>query len=202
MSSIGLRRLSQALDNFMDVSQAPETADGIFVFAGRPERKVYALELFRQGYAQLIIFSVGRFEWRRFSQLGLEHDGGLMELVQKTPAPRRHFFVYLDDNQTQCFLIRKGRFGTLSEAKALAEFVQAQNLASLIVVSSGFHLRRACTALRRYCSFMPLRIIPVASPAPLASSAQENSRQKPECSLIISEYMKYIFYKLLPPFGF
>jgi len=193
MRSSWWSRLSHRLNNFLDVGQPPEKADALFVFAGRQERKTYALELFRQGYAGRLIFSVGRFEWRRFSQLGLEHDGGLAELVQKTPASKRHFFVALDDHTTQGFLIVTGRFGTLSEAKALAEFVQKQNLNSLVIVSSGFHLRRACAALRRYCS-PRLQITPVAVPARFNAVAPLQS------SLIFKEGCKYLLYKLLLPF--
>ena len=193
MRSSWWSRLSHILNNFLDVGQPPEKADALFVFAGRQERKTYALELFRQGYASRLIFSVGRFEWRRFAQLGLADDGGLAELVQKTPAPQRHFFVSLDDRTAQCFLIATGKFGTLREAKALAESIQKQNFKNLIIVSSGFHLRRACAALRRYCS-PRLQITPVAVPARFNAVAPLQS------SLIFKEGCKYLLYKLLLPF--
>lgn len=198
-----MRPIFLAINDFLDVGRTPEPVDCIFVFAGRPERKVYALELFQQGYAPCITFSVGRFEWRRFAQLGLKDDGGLLGLVQQTPAPRRHFFIFLDDHGAQCFLIPQGKFGTLSEARALSKVVQAQNIASLIVVSSGFHLRRAVAALRRCGLPKKLRIVPVAVPEKFTRNAPENLWTKSEISsIVIKEYVKYIFYKLLPPYCF
>lgn len=193
-------RIFYAIHDFLDIGQAPEKADCIFVYAGRPERKVYALNLFRQGYAKRINFSVGRFEWRGFPHLGLEQDGGLRELVQKTPPKKRHFFVYLDSQQMQCFSIKKGKLGTLSEAAALAKFIRQENIRSLIVVSTAFHLRRACETLRRHCSDITPRIIPVAVPENLASDARKNWwANRAGFLLIVKEYVKYSFYKMISP---
>ena len=55
---------------FLDIAQAPEKADAIFVFAGREERKRLGVELFRSGYTPRLILSVARFEWRHFETLG------------------------------------------------------------------------------------------------------------------------------------
>jgi hypothetical protein len=186
--------------DFLNIGEGLKKADCIFVYAGRPERKVYALNLFRQGYANRIIFSVGRFEWRGFPRLGLEQDGGLWELVKKTPPQKQHFFVYMDSQQTQSFLIKKGKLGTLSEAAALAQIIHQENIRSLIVVSTAFHLRRACETLRRHCSEIIPRIIPVAVPEGLASDARSNWwRDRKTALLIAKEYVKYFFYKVVPP---
>lgn len=192
-------RVFYAIYDFLDLGQEPEKVDCIFVYAGRPERKTYALELVQQGYADRIIFSVGRFEWRGFPRLGLEQDGGLRELVLKTPPQQRHFFVYMDGQQTQCFLIKKGKLGTLSEAAALAKFIRQENIRSLIVVSTAFHLRRAHESLRRCCSDITPRIIPVAVPEGLASDARRNWwANRASFMLIVKEYIKYVCYKFLP----
>jgi hypothetical protein len=48
--------------------EAPrQSTDLIFVLAGRDYRKHYALQLFKDGIAPSILFSVSRFEIRRFS---------------------------------------------------------------------------------------------------------------------------------------
>lgn len=186
------------LHDFLNVGQAPEKAECIFVYAGRPERKSYGLKLFKEGYANCIIFSVGRFEWRGFLQLGLEQDGGLVKLVQKTPAQKRHFFIYMNELNVQCFLIVKGRLGTLSEARALAEFIQQKDIKSLIIVSSAFHLRRAQDALKRYCSQLKLRIIPVAAYPDVVKADMNSLKNFRAFSAIAKECVKYAFYKIFP----
>ena len=200
-SSDWLSRILYAIHDFLDVGQAPGAADCIFVFAGRPERKSYALELFRRGYAKRIIFSVGRFEWRGFLQLGLQQDGGLKELVQKTLPPKRHFFVYVDGQQAWCFGVKIGRLGTYSEARALSQFIRQQNIRSLIMVSTAFHLRRAYETLHLHCAEANPRIIPVAVPEHLASDQRAHWwGNRKMFFLIVSEYLKYFCYKLTHPF--
>ncbi len=195
-------RIFYAVHDFLNIGQSPERTDCIFVFAGRPERKLYALDLFKRGYANRIVFSVSRYEWRHFLQLGLEQDGGLAELVQKTPPALRHFFVYIDHQRAWCSLIDQGKYGTLSEVRALIHLAQRQNIKRLMVVSSDFHLRRICETLRRYrVSGDRLSIIPVAVPEELASEARTNWWASPAvATLIAKEYVKYISYKFFVSF--
>lgn len=186
-----LHRFVLALGALLNVGEAPKPADCIFVFAGRPERKKYGLELYRQGYSSRIVFSVARFEWRRFCQLGLDDDGGLVPLVQRTPPEKRHFFVMLDQERATAFPIPKGRLGTWSEAAALARFVNEKGIKSILVVSSAYHLRRASAALDRQ-SFEPgQHVTPVAVPEP--------DRGLFEALLYIGEeYLKCFLYWLAP----
>ena len=191
------RRIRKFIFDFLNIGQPAEQVECIFVFAGRPGRKVYGLSLYERGYAKRIVFSVGRFEWRRFPGLGLEQDGGLAELAEMTPPRKRHFFVHVEKSQTQSFLVRKGTLGTLSEAAALSSFIKHENIKTLLVVSSTLHLRRAVGALRGYCSDIELRIVPVASAddGPPAPSRDWNS--EPEGLLLAKECVKYVCYWLL-----
>lgn len=176
----------------------PRPTDCIFVFAGRSERKTYALQLFREGYAKRIIISVGRFEWRRFLKLGLEDDGGLQQLVEKTPAPQRHFFVYMDESHIKAFLVRKHRFGTLGEAIALFRFVKSLDLRSLMIISSAFHLRRARNVAQSRRKNFEIELIPVAIPDELASERRTTWwKTSRGISLIVSEYFKNALYSLI-----
>jgi len=75
-------------------------AELIFVLAGHMSRKDYALQLFRKGLAPSLLFSVGRFEIRRFSKLALPVPLDLLKLAQDVPPPRRHFFVLFQG--TEC----------------------------------------------------------------------------------------------------
>jgi hypothetical protein len=114
----------------------------IFVFAGRESRKRFGLELFREGTADKLVLSVGRFEWRRFEALGLPGDGGLVNLVESVVPRKRHFFVHVDRQSIRAEAVPVGRLGTWSEARALAALVERERLESLLLVSHRRHLRR------------------------------------------------------------
>jgi len=129
-----------------EIGAAP--ADALFVFAGGQERKAHAVELWRAGRARALIVSVGRFEWRRFPQLGLP-DGGLRALVEGTPYWRRHFFVEVEHGAALARLIETEPFGTRHEARALAALMRERGFRSVIVVTSAVHVRRASLALAR-----------------------------------------------------
>lgn len=191
----------QSAEVLLDVGQAPKVADCIFVHAGRPERKVYGLELFRQGYARRIVFSVGRFEWRRFARLGLGDDGGLAELVERTSPAERYFFVVLDEKGTRALLVRKNLFGTLSEATALSELVESEGIRTILVVSSRFHLRRACDTLRQESRKIKPEIIPVAVPVKYEDlRATVPYAGLETISRIGKELLKYALYRVVTPF--
>lgn len=148
----------------------PEEADAIFVFAGKESRKRTALRLFREGRAPRLIISVGRFEWRRFARLGLEGDGGLVELVPTIEPEKRHFFVEAGPEGTRARAVTVGRFGTWTEARAVAALLAKRGARRVLVVSHEQHLPRCLLALR---SFLPAEIeaVPVAAedPEPLSS---------------------------------
>jgi hypothetical protein len=50
------------LYRFLDIESPPQKCDCIFVLAGKPERKIFGIDLWRRGYAPELILSVGRFE--------------------------------------------------------------------------------------------------------------------------------------------
>lgn len=149
---------------FDKIARGPEPADVIFVFAGREERKRFGIELFRQGFAPRLILSVGRFEWRRFTSLELPSDGGLTEMVQTIEAPKRHFFVHVDESGACCEWVPKGKLGTMTEARAVASIAARDDVARLLVVSSPEHLPRCRLALRRFlrgsCEIIPVPCAP------------------------------------------
>lgn len=184
--------------DLLNVGVKPLKADCIFVFAGRPERKTYGLKLYRDGYASRLIFSVGRFEWRRFLQLNLEDYGGLLDLVEATPYFQRHFFVHMTSTGTSAFGIPKRQFGTLSEAMALSELIERLQIKKLMIISSGFHLRRAVKAVKNCCANPEVELIPVQVPNELASETRENWwKSYRGFTLILSEYLKNFLYTFL-----
>jgi len=150
----GIRMLIQLLERLYDWLSPSDSAgcgDLIFVLAGRQSRKLYALELFRQGAGNNLLLSVGRFEIRKFAQLSWPAGIDLVRVAAGTPAALRHYFVSLEAGKSEVELISRGRFGTLSEIRALVAWLQRRpHMRSLVIVSSGPHLRRVracCRAL-------------------------------------------------------
>ena len=139
------------------------TADAIFVFAGRESRKRFGVRLFREGAAPCLVLSVGRFEWRRFANLGLPSDGGLLDLVSETEPKLRHFFVEIRSGSASAARIPTGVLGTWSETRALARFVEREGTARLIVISHRQHLKRCLLGL---ALTLPdsCAVVPLASP--------------------------------------
>ena len=121
----------------------PHAADLIFVLAGKALRKEYALELLRQDLAPRILFSVGRFEIRRFSKMPLPVPIDLLSLAQALPPPQRHYFVFFDSQTVQSEHVPPKRFGTLNELQSLAAWLaRHSHIRSVLIVSSDSHLRR------------------------------------------------------------
>jgi len=138
-----LSRRGPHLRAWLSPADIPRSADLIFVLAGRVDRKEYALELFRQGLAPRLLFSVGRFEIRRFSKMALPVPLDLLKRAQELPPPQRHYFVFFDGRQVQVEHVPPRRFGTLTEIDTLARWLSANpDICSVLVVSSDTHLRR------------------------------------------------------------
>ncbi|MGA8074510.1 MAG: hypothetical protein WB995_13615 [Candidatus Acidiferrales bacterium] len=117
--------------------------DLIFVLAGRPVRKIYGLELFRAGVAPRVLFSVARFEVRRFRELALPVEFDLLPIALPVPAEERHFFVLFGGGAPEVERIAVRRFGTLREIEALADYLgRHREIRSVLVVTSAVHLRR------------------------------------------------------------
>lgn len=145
------RSLLPFLDKWLCCSVTPHPAYVLFVLAGRMDRKFFALDLFRQNLAPKLLFSVARFEIRRFSKMPLPVPVDLLQIAAPTPAPLRHFFVRFEYGSVQVEYVRPGRFGTLTEIAALARWLQSHpEVRSLLLLSNGIHLRR----IRLCCRFL------------------------------------------------
>ena len=180
-------------------SAAP--ADVVFVLAGHKSRKVYAIQLLRQGLAPRVLLSVGRFEIRRFPELGLPPTIDLLQMAQSIPPPQRHFFVLFEKDQFTVQRIPVRVLGTLSEIDALVDWLKAHpHISSLLVVSSGPHLHRL-----RICCRMLLprniktRFVP-ATEETATPNLQEEWRDLHTLKSVLSECTKIACYAVFLPF--
>jgi hypothetical protein len=180
-------------------SAAP--ADVIFVLAGHKSRKVLAIQLLRQGLAPRVLLSVGRFEIRRFPELGLPQTIDLLQVAQTIPPPQRHFFVLFEKEQFTIQRIPVRALGTLSEIDALADWLTVHpEISSLLVVSSSPHLRR----LRICCrALLPLNIKTgfVAATEENATPNSQNARVDESIrKSTLLEFIKIACYVVFLPF--
>ncbi len=150
--------LLQFVRTMLTVSNYITRADLIFSLAGGPGRKEYALQLFHEGLAPAVLLSTGRFEMRAAAALHLPTDVDFVAVARKLPPPSRNMLYFYDGWFAQPYWFSRHYFGTLSEISALREWLRdRQHIKSLLIVSSGFHLRRirlCCRALLpRYLRF-------------------------------------------------
>ena len=160
------------------MGEAERKCDAIFVLAGAAARKAYGLELYRQGVAARIVLSVARFEIRRLGEFPLPEPMDLLSAAQAVPPPERHFFVEFNSSGVRFEKMRVGRFGTLAEIEALAEWCARNgDVESLLVISSGYHLPRVRICCRTLvpgkvrCAFLPTPEEPRPTAAVLALEA-------------------------------
>jgi uncharacterized SAM-binding protein YcdF (DUF218 family) len=188
------------LFDFLSVPAAPPVpSDAIFVLAGRPERKRYGLELFQRGLAPVLILSVGRFEWRRFPEVGLPDDGGLTRLVGETYYRRRHFFVTVGPDGASARFVPAHFLGTRREALGLADEIRAKGYRSVLVVSTSVHIRRTRLALKRALGDLPVRVAYTAVPESESGIRRDSwSRSAAGWSYVSSELLKLALYRVLP----
>lgn len=172
-------------------------ADLIFVLAGHMSRKHYGLQLFREGLAPGLLFSVGRFEIRRFSNMDLPIQLDLLKLAQDLPPPQRHFFVLFQGGECHVEHVQPQRFGTLTEIVALARSLDANpELKSLIVISNETHLRR----IRMCCrSLLPrgVEVTLLAAPNSLSDSVDQQSSAIQSTGSDLLEFLKVLVYRVL-----
>jgi uncharacterized SAM-binding protein YcdF (DUF218 family) len=158
------------LHAWLSPADLPRPADLLFILAGRVHRKEYALELSRQGLAPQLLFSVGRFEIRRFSKMDLPVSLDLLKLAQELPPPQRHYFVLFNRSAVQVEHVPPVRFGTLTEIEALARWLETHpEIRSILVISSAAHLRRIRMCCRALLS-PKMEVTFLASPSSLPQS--------------------------------
>jgi len=196
-ASIPSTSLLTRLHAWLSPADAPRNADLIFVLAGKVHRKEYALELFRQGLAPRLLFSVGRYEIRRFSKMPLPVPLDLLKMAQDVPPPQRHYFVFFQGQETRVEHVPPVRFGTLMEIDALSRWLaENPNIRSVLVISSDTHLRRirlCCRALLNPATELAFLAAPLTIPQQPVSVTTE----PPERQLDLVELFKLGIYWLL-----
>jgi len=190
-------RLLPGLHAWLSLADHARPAALIFVLAGHMSRKDYALQLFREGLAPRLLFSVGRFEIRRFSKMVLPIPLDLLKLAQDVPPPRRHYFVLFQGTACRVEHVPPRRFGTLTEIGSLARWLDANpEVQSLILISNETHLRRirmCCRALLPRGAEVAL----LAVPNSFSDSADRQSSAIQSAGRDLLEFFKVLVYRVL-----
>jgi len=188
--------LHERLYNWLSPADGPGQGDLIFVLAGRQSRKLYALELFRQALGGTLLMSVGRFEIRKFAQLPIPADVDLLQIASTTPPRLRHYFVRFQNGIGEAERVPRGRFGTLSEIQALAQWLEVRpQIGSVLVVSSGPHLRRVRACCR---AILPARLQVSFAAAPESGEVKPSTwLDRKWRALVLKEIPKLVIYRLV-----
>lgn len=186
--------MALSLHRWLSCADPLRRADVIFVLAGRENRKQHGLELFRRGLAPRILFSVTRFEIRRFSNMLLPAAVDLLKPAADISPFKRHFFVLLEGGGVRVEYVRPGRLGTLTEIESLARWLgQSQEIHSLLIISGSTHLRR----LRLCCrALLDTKIDITMIAAADSSSATNKKRQSTlqSAAADLKEFLKVVLY--------
>lgn len=145
--------------------------------------------------AKRVLLSVGRYEIRSFADLDLPIWPRLWQLRSDTSPKKRHFFVSFDGYGWDACRIPVHLLGTMSEIRALRGWLQRQvQISSVLVVSSGPHLRRIRMCCRHFLPrTVAFRLIaaPSTEESPLT---QESSSRGWRRSDILLEWSKVLLY--------
>lgn len=169
------RRPIAFLEHWLSCAERPRTADVLFVLAGADDRKLYALDLYREGIAPILLFSVARYDIRRFSKMPLPVPLNLLEIAAPTPAPLRHFFVLFASGSVEVEYVQPKRLGTMTEVAALGRWLERHpEVQSLLLLSNAIHLRR----IRLCCRSVLPRTVCLTFMASPDSSTADSSKEK------------------------
>ncbi|HYY97737.1 MAG TPA: YdcF family protein [Pyrinomonadaceae bacterium] len=183
--------LAWAAAGWLVVESRPETSDALVVLGGSStygERTEYAARLFKEGFAPRVLLTDD----------GLR--GGWSQAEQRNP-----FFVERAAAALEAAGVSRESVETLEprtsstyeEAMLLREQASARGLSSLLVVTSGYHSRRARWTFERVFRGSGVR---------LSFAAVEPGRQTPPPAvwwlsprgwrLVALEYLKLAYYRL------
>jgi hypothetical protein len=185
------------LRDWLVCSDPLEPADRIFVLAGRRYRKTYGVELLRQGWARGILLSTlsaDSLDLSRFAELQVPAWPRLLELQSRIPPAGRLFFLDYDGVAWHAEPLAVRPLGTLNEIAHLARWLRLRpEVRSVLIISSGFHLRRVRICCR---ALLPrdIRFRLAAAPPDAASRGRIDYR-------LIAEYAKVLLYRLVLAVG-
>ena len=176
----------------------PKPVDLIFVMAGKIARKHYGIELFRAGLAPRLVLSTERFEVSKMSKFGLEGFDELIALRDRTPPDQRYFYWKMSAAGA-CIEKRKlPRCNTYGEALGLRQFLEEEKAQTVIIVSTGIHLRRVAFTFAKVFRNVPVEFIYCPVPSRLDGLLSDCWWSRPEdLRYVLQETVKLAGYRAI-----
>jgi len=178
-------RILISVADFLIVEDVPQPAGVIFLLNGDVNTRPFrAVELFQAGLAPAI--AIARAENTPVVDMGLvpNETDIAVRLMQKLGVPPGSILV---------LPVPGGVTSTFDEAAALLQYVEANQVQRVILVTSAFHTRRARWIFERALSGLPVRLDVVAVPN---ARFDQTNWWKNESGLITlnNEYIKLVYY--------
>ena len=177
-----LPRVFSLVARSLVIDEAPQRSDALIVLLGAKnlERVRKAIDLYREGFAPLIVFGSG-FSWGdeawgsapRWSPAGQRYKSAL----EKAGVPPEHMLM----------VDTRSAHDTASELLAIVRVLRARGVRSVLLVSSATHTRRVRFISSRIAPDM--RAITVAAPAPRLDSWWKSSHGR---RAVLREYAGFI----------
>ncbi|WP_068169051.1 YdcF family protein [Neokomagataea thailandica] len=145
-------------------------ADAIIALTGGEKRVNTAIDLLRSGYAPILLVS------------GVGPHVTLQKLIA---APGVHQ-PDLPPELSEKIILGRRAYTTIGNAHETAEWAHAQHAQHLILVTAGYHIRRATIELQRTAPDLLITPYPV-QPAALHSLLSRSSFR-----LLVREYLKFL----------
>lgn len=184
------------LYDHLTLNDSIQPVDLIFVMAGRMERKPYGLELYRAGVAPRLLLSIGRFEVSKMRVFDFESAAELIAQRDRTAPGDRHFFCDINAAGTRIESVKLRRWNTYGEILGLREFLKSDMPRSVMVVSTGVHLRRVAATFGRVFRDVPLEARYCPVPSLISSVRKEEWWARPQDrKYVLSELMKLAAYR-------
>jgi len=175
---------------FLQRDDPLQKADAILMLGGaRAERCLEAYELYKEGFAPLIVLSPGRLE--RAEVLLRDRGARLPPEVDLQRDVLRQLGVPLDRTLTLPVSVDN----TAQEAEALHDLARARGWRRVIVVTSKYHTRRSRFGFRREFDGSGTEII-VRSSRFDPSDPAHWWRARPDVRFVLEEWGKLIAYRL------
>ena len=171
--------------NYLIVSDKLQSADILFLLNGDYNtRPFYASDLYKQGLAPTIV--IARSENTPAVDLGLvRNDTDIaVGVMEKLGVPAGKIIV---------LPIPGGVTSTFDEAGALKQYLDANGVHSIILITSAFHTRRAKWIFDRELAGLPVRLEMAAAPYH-GFDATNWWRSEDGLITLNNEYIKLIFY--------
>ncbi len=168
-------------------SDAPEPSDVIVILSGGiPMRNKKAANLYQQGFAPKIVTFGSDYDNHLFPLLGYRITSAKLNALVLTK------YRHIPDSAI--IAIEEPVEGTYDEAKALRRYIEKkESFKSIIIVTSGFHSKRAKWIFKKVFKGMNVHISAIEAPHQFFDA---NDWWLCEDGLItvFNEYMKFLYY--------